>query len=311
MVGCRGAADEALFAEQYLDEAAEEAVGRQLGLEVSREYLVEVGNLSLAYPGQARAVIAATTAFLAAAGYRWVIFTAARPLFNAFRRLGLRPIPLACADPERLSGGSDSWGCYYDGKPHVYAGDIQAGLAKLTGAAGSSRTHLRDLLAQSRAAGGERPDGPARSREGVFMKAVLDRLHDYARRTPQALAVSDEQGAFTYGEFAVEVDAAAVALRAKRLGILADNSCAWAAVDLAAALNRTVCVPLPTFFSDAQLAHIVADAGLDLVVTDQPGRLRSVVGAEPDETIARPDTCFMYSGFVRPRPHRCPRTPRR
>ncbi len=165
VVGCRGAADEALFAEQYLDEAAEEAVGRQLGLDVSREYLVEVGNLSLAYPGQARAVIAATTAFLAAAGYRWVIFTAARPLFNAFRRLGLRPIPLACADPERLSGGSDSWGCYYDAAPHVYAGDIQAGLAKLTGSVSSSRTHLRDLLAQARVLGAEGPTGlPAAGR---------------------------------------------------------------------------------------------------------------------------------------------------
>ena len=159
VVGCRGAADDTLFAEQYLDDPAEQIVADRLGRDVAREYLVEVGNLGLAYPGQARAVIAATTAFLAAAGYRWVIFTAARPLFNAFRRLGLRPVPLAPADAGRLTEGADAWGRYYDAKPQVYAGDILAGLAKLSGAAGAPHPHLRDVLAQARKLGASGPSG--------------------------------------------------------------------------------------------------------------------------------------------------------
>ncbi len=153
VVGCRGAAGQHLFAEHYLDRPAERVIGAVLGREVRRAELVEVGNLALAYPGQARWVIAATTAFLAAAGYRWVIFTAAGPLFNAFGRLGLRPVPLAAADPKRLADGGAAWGRYYDAQPRVYAGDVRAGLAKLRAAVWSRRGHSQALLGQARALG--------------------------------------------------------------------------------------------------------------------------------------------------------------
>lgn len=159
VVGCRGAADDLLFVEQYLDDPAEDIVGERLGRQVGREYLVEVGNLGLAHPGQARAVISATTAFLAAAGYGWVIFTAARPLFNAFRRLGLRPVPLAPADPARLVDGAGPWGSYYEREPWVYAGDIQAGFEKLDSAAGAQHAPLRELLAHARDLGANGPTG--------------------------------------------------------------------------------------------------------------------------------------------------------
>ena len=118
------------------------------------------------------------------------------------------------------------------------------------------------------------------------MKALFDRMWMHTQRTPRAVAVSDERGEFTYGELHTEVEAVASALRAERLGILADNGCAWAVMDLAAARNGVVCVPLPTFFSNSQLAHVVADAGLDMVVTDQPERLSAILGGAPVEHIA-------------------------
>lgn len=153
VVGIARAAEGPLFVEQYLDETAEESIARQIGGAVQRADVVEVGNLALGMPGQARWIIAATTAFLAASGYRWVIFTAAAPLSNAFRRLGLRPIPLVAADPRRLPDGGASWGSYYDAAPTVYAGDVTAGLDKLRQARCWQKGHPRDLLGQARSLG--------------------------------------------------------------------------------------------------------------------------------------------------------------
>ncbi len=146
VLGYRSGVESALFSEQYLDEPADRLAGRLLNQAVRREEMVEVGNFALSDPGHARWVIAATTAYLAAAGYRWVLFTATRPLANAFRRLGLRPLELAAADPSRLPDGGAAWGGYYEAGPKVYVGDILAGLDKLHAGNWSRRPHLASLL---------------------------------------------------------------------------------------------------------------------------------------------------------------------
>jgi hypothetical protein len=61
-------------------------------------------------------------------GYRWVAFTATRALRNSFHRLGLKPVPIAAADPARLADGDAHWGSYYDQDPVVVAGKISLGL---------------------------------------------------------------------------------------------------------------------------------------------------------------------------------------
>lgn len=136
VVGYRDGHPNAFFAEHYLPVPADRLASERLGQPVAREELVEVGNLAISDPGQARWIISASTEFLASAGYRWVLFTANKPLANAFSRLGLKPLPLAEADPARLPDGGASWGDYYTGKPQVYLGDIHAGCSKL-------RSHAR------------------------------------------------------------------------------------------------------------------------------------------------------------------------
>jgi Thermostable hemolysin len=149
VLGYRKGGMERLFSEQYLDEPADRQAARLLGAPVTRNRMVEVGNFALSDPGHARWVIAATTVFLAAAGHRWVLFTATRPLANAFRRLGLRPLPLAAADPARLPDGGAAWGGYYEAGPVVYLGDIRAGLDKLQAGSWSRRPRLQTLLRQA------------------------------------------------------------------------------------------------------------------------------------------------------------------
>jgi len=89
---------------------------------------VEVGNLAAASAGMARALIPQLARHLHRLGYRWVAFTATRALRNSFHRLGLRPLPIAPADPSRLQDGGASWGSYYSQEPQVMAGRIALGL---------------------------------------------------------------------------------------------------------------------------------------------------------------------------------------
>ena len=51
--------------------------------------------------------------------------------------------------------------------------------------------------------------------------------------------------------------------RIRVLALVADNGLDWIVVDRAAAAARTVLVPLPAFFTQAQTAHALAVSGAD------------------------------------------------
>lgn len=54
------------------------------------------------------------------------------------------------------------------------------------------------------------------------------------------------------------------------VGILIPNGVHWAVAAVAAAMAGKTLVPLPTFFTREQMAHVVADAGIGLILTDTP-----------------------------------------
>ncbi|OYY95283.1 MAG: AMP-dependent synthetase [Hydrogenophilales bacterium 28-61-23] len=66
-------------------------------------------------------------------------------------------------------------------------------------------------------------------------------------------------------------------LDANVLALLADNGPAWVTADLAALKAGVAQLPLPGFFSDAQLIHALQSTGADLLLTDQTAR---IVGLE-------------------------------
>jgi long-chain acyl-CoA synthetase len=108
------------------------------------------------------------------------------------------------------------------------------------------------------------------------MSLILAALQRHAASHPGKVALQDEHGALTYGELPVEIARLAGLLRAaapRAVAILADNGKAWALADLAAHAADIPCIPLPLFFSPAQLAHVLRTAAIDLVLTDQPQRL--------------------------------------
>jgi long-subunit acyl-CoA synthetase (AMP-forming) len=96
-------------------------------------------------------------------------------------------------------------------------------------------------------------------------------LKKWAAVQPQAVALDDGRQCVRYGELQAEIEALATTFKMHRLRTVAwmlDNGVPWALVDLAAARAGICAVPLPTFFSTAQLRHICAQVRPDAVIID-------------------------------------------
>ena len=113
------------------------------------------------------------------------------------------------------------------------------------------------------------------------MISILARIGQYAVVRPNEPALVDDNGVMSYAALQREITRMAKQLGGRRVGLLLDNGCPWVVLDLALQHQGTVCVPMPLFFSDAQLRHLIDDAGLDMIITDQPQRLESVVHMPP------------------------------
>lgn len=99
-------------------------------------------------------------------------------------------------------------------------------------------------------------------------------------RDSRAIALETMNGAVTYGEFTQSVQHAACHFQSAQprvIGLALDNGPAWAVIDLAAMEAGIPLVPLPFFFSSAQLAHAIRDAGIDCVHTDQPQQFEALL----------------------------------
>ena len=110
------------------------------------------------------------------------------------------------------------------------------------------------------------------------MTTILEHIRRHAGQRPDAAALRDEIGTLDYTGLARELDRLATALDGERIGLLLDNGLPWACLDLAILQRGAVCVPMPGFFSDDQLQHLIGDAGLDRIVTDRPERLAALLG---------------------------------
>ena len=105
------------------------------------------------------------------------------------------------------------------------------------------------------------------------MRAVMTALARHAAARPLNVALSDGRLELSYGAAYDAVIHTAAALRgsgARTVALALDNGPAWLILDLAALAARLRCVPVPGFFSPAQKRHLIADAAVDLLITDRP-----------------------------------------
>lgn len=87
---------------------------------------------------------------------------------------------------------------------------------------------------------------------------------------PGITALDDGRHALSYADLGAQVEALAGQLRMQQTQVLAtlmDNGPAWVVADQAAAQAGVVHVPLPVFFTAAQVQHALRAAGVDTVLT--------------------------------------------
>jgi AcrR family transcriptional regulator len=96
-----------------------------------RERIVEVGHLAAVRAGEGRRLILLLGPHLAGQGFEWVVSTLTQELRNLFVRMGVAPLALGVADPAVLGEQAAQWGSYYDHRPLVLAGRLDAALPTL------------------------------------------------------------------------------------------------------------------------------------------------------------------------------------
>jgi len=126
VLGYRRASEGALFLEVYLDRPVEHALGQVLGRPVTREQVVELGNLVACNPWAMVELWGAAANDLGGTSEIAVATLTAR-LRRMFERVGIRLVELAPARSEALGHESAAWGRYYDDDPRVCAGMIEQG----------------------------------------------------------------------------------------------------------------------------------------------------------------------------------------
>lgn len=123
-------ATEPLFLERYLDRPVDRLLGAD-GALPPRARIVEVGHLAAAEAGQGRRLILQLARHLATLQVEWVVSTLTEELRQLFNRMGVTPLALGAADPQRLGADADDWGSYYDHRPVVLAGSLPLALRRL------------------------------------------------------------------------------------------------------------------------------------------------------------------------------------
>lgn len=108
------------------------------------------------------------------------------------------------------------------------------------------------------------------------MNRLWSSICQHAQATPNDVAIlsfdKHLENALTWRQLHDEARALATRLRAdkiKSLALQAQNSPAWIVADLACSSVGIVALPLPSFFSPAQLQHALTSLRVDAVLTDR------------------------------------------
>jgi hypothetical protein len=126
VAGIRMAGTSPLFLEHYLDAPVEEVVANTFGEAVSRNDIVEIGNLAALRPGACQLMLLMLAGVLHAAGFRYAAFAGTDQVVRTVHKLSEAVRTVGIADPSRLGADADRWGSYYDTSPQVMLVDLAA-----------------------------------------------------------------------------------------------------------------------------------------------------------------------------------------
>lgn len=112
---------------------------------------------------------------------------------------------------------------------------------------------------------------------------LIERVNAQAVATPDRTALEGNGEHLSYARLAAAIETLASQLRDESirvLGLAMDNRPSWAVIDIAAMAVGITVVPLPPFFSPAQIQHALSDAGVDTVISDDAEAFLSRVGGD-------------------------------
>jgi acyl-CoA synthetase (AMP-forming)/AMP-acid ligase II len=98
------------------------------------------------------------------------------------------------------------------------------------------------------------------------MSAIITALRMQAHATPDRTALCGSQRKLSFAELMQQVDRFSEFLqthRCRTAGLLADNGIDWVIADLASLQSGTTLVPLPPYFGEAQLRHVIEASSMD------------------------------------------------
>ena len=129
VAGVRSAASEILFLERYLSSSIDAILSKRIGQPVTREQIVEVGNLSSLSCRAAFHLVALLPRLLIDRGHLWVTFTATNAVREILEKFNAPMIELSGATRDKVGNCGDDWGRYYECDPRVMAAWLPHGLA--------------------------------------------------------------------------------------------------------------------------------------------------------------------------------------
>lgn len=103
------------------------------------------------------------------------------------------------------------------------------------------------------------------------MSYVIDALMAHAKQQPKKTAIVTKNKSLNYGQLVEEMLAVAQLFSSTgchTVGVDLDNSVPWVLADLAAMEAGLTAVPIPGFFSEGQVAHLLETAQVDLLLRD-------------------------------------------
>ena len=120
--GLRHAEQEKLFLETYFDSPIETLLSQKNNTSISRDEVVEVGNLAVAEPSNVRSLLACISLYLHTTHSEWAVFTGIAVLRNSLTKLNMSLQLLGEASVSRIPENERAaWGTYYDERPQVMA----------------------------------------------------------------------------------------------------------------------------------------------------------------------------------------------
>jgi hypothetical protein len=119
VIGYKMAEKNVLLIESYTNTPVDKLLNN-----ITRDKIIEVGNLSSVGSGLGQIIISSLVAFLSEQDYHWLFLTAPEKILNTMKKIGLSFTVVSEANKSDVSN-PDDWGTYYDNKPYVIALDIK------------------------------------------------------------------------------------------------------------------------------------------------------------------------------------------